>query len=115
MRRGEHGENWYDLLHANGEPLRRPERDPLHQAGARTGQVRERAGLPALTFHELRHSCASLLAAQGVPAHEIARLLGHSDVRLTLNTYTHAFDAGRRRVADKTDGIGGEIRPGTGD
>jgi integrase len=61
------------------------------------------AGLPALTFHELRHSCASLLAAQRIPAHEIARLLGHSDVRLTLQRYTHAFDEGRRRVADAMD------------
>ena len=65
----------------------------------------ERSGLPALTLRELRHSCESPLAAQGVPAHEIACLLGHSDVRLTLNTCTHAFDAGRPRVADTMDGL----------
>ena len=68
-------------------------------------KVLAQAGLPRLTFHELRHSCASLLAAQGVPPHEIARLLGHSDVRLTLNRYTHAFDEGRLRVADAMEGV----------
>lgn len=55
----------------------------------------------------MRYSCASILAAQGIPAHEIARLLGHSDVRLTLNTYIYATDAGRRRVADAMDGLFG--------
>jgi integrase len=70
-----------------------------------TQAVLRKAGLPMVTFHELRHSCASILAAQGIPAYEVSRLLGHSDVRLTLNTYTHAFDAGRRRVADAMDGL----------
>jgi integrase len=65
----------------------------------------ERANLPRLRFHELRHSCASLLIAQGYTADEVRRLLGHSDVRLTLNTYTHQFEASRRRVADAMDAI----------
>ena len=34
-----------------------------------------------------------------------ARLLGHADVRLTLNTYTHHFAEGRRRVADAMEGL----------
>lgn len=68
-----------------------------------TQQVLARAGLPKLRFHDLRDSCASLLAAQGLPAHEISRLLGHSDVRLTLNRYTHVFAAARRRAADAMD------------
>jgi len=63
------------------------------------------AGLPRLRFHDLRHSCASLLAAQGIPASDVARLLGHSDVRLTLNTYTHQFDEGRRRAAEAMESL----------
>jgi len=70
-----------------------------------TQQVLKDADLPRLTFHELRHSCGSLLAAQGVPDHEIARLLGHSDVRLTLNKYVHAYDEGRRRIAEAMDDL----------
>ncbi len=69
-----------------------------------------KAGLPKLTFHQLRHSCASLLIAQGLPAHEVSRLLGHSDVRLTLNTYTHHFAEARRRAADAMDDLFGGAR-----
>jgi len=58
------------------------------------------AGLPGMPFHSLRHSCASLLAAQGYSAFDVSRLLGHSDVRLTINTYTHEFAEGRRHLAD---------------
>ena len=68
-----------------------------------------RAGLERLRFHDLRHSCASLCAAQGLSAHDVSRLLGHADIRLTLNTYTHLFEEGRRRAADAMDGLfGGE-------
>ena len=49
----------------------------------------DRAGLPRLRFHDLRHGAASLLAAQEVPARVAMELLGHSDIRTTLNVYTH--------------------------
>lgn len=55
--------------------------------------------LPALSFHALRHSCASILLAQGVPVRDVAEILGHSDVRLTLSTYAHVIEAGRSRAA----------------
>jgi integrase len=61
--------------------------------------------LPALSFHGLRHSCASLLLAAGVPVRDVSELLGHSDVRLTLNTYAHVIDAGRSRTAGIMDGV----------
>lgn len=82
---------------ANGRPYDGPNVTRYAQ------RLLTRAGLPRLTFHELRHSCASLLAAQGIPAHEIARLLGHADARLTMNLYTHGYDEGRRRVAETMD------------
>lgn len=69
----------------------------------------DRAGLERLRFHDLRHSCASLCAAQGLSAHDVSRLLGHSDIRLTLNTYTHLFEEGRRRAADAMDGLFGGV------
>lgn len=49
----------------------------------------ERAGMPRLRFHDLRHSCATLLLVQGIPARVVADVLGHSEVSLTLNTYSH--------------------------
>ena len=48
-----------------------------------------RAGLPSIRFHDLRHSCASLLYAHGVSLKEIQEWLGHSDISTTSNIYTH--------------------------
>ena len=42
-----------------------------------------------IRFHDLRHSCASLLYANGVSLKEIQEWLGHSDINTTSNIYTH--------------------------
>ena len=42
-----------------------------------------------MRFHDLRHSCASLLLANGVPLKQIQEWLGHSDFAITANTYAH--------------------------
>jgi integrase len=46
-------------------------------------------GLKKIRFHDLRHSCASLLYANGVSLKEIQEWLGHSDISTTSNIYTH--------------------------
>ena len=43
--------------------------------------VRIRAGVPTLRFHDLRHTAVSLLLALGVPPHVVREIVGHSDVR----------------------------------
>ena len=48
-----------------------------------------RVGLPALRFHDLRHSAGSLLGADGVPVEVAKAILGHADVRLTLTRYRY--------------------------
>ena len=47
------------------------------------------AGLPRMRLHDLRHGCATLLLAQGVPARVVMEILGHSQISMTLNTYSH--------------------------
>lgn len=42
-----------------------------------------------MRFHDLRHSCASLLLANGVPLKQIQEWLGHSDFSTTANIYAH--------------------------
>jgi integrase len=50
-----------------------------------------RAGLPAFRFHDLRHTCATLLLREGVNPKYIQELLGHADISLTLNIYSHVL------------------------
>jgi len=60
----------------------------------------EKAGLPqGYSFHQLRHSFATAMLANGVQIHELSKWLGHRDINVTVNTYGHllpdAFDRGR--------------------
>jgi integrase len=61
------------------------------------------AGLPRQRFHDLRHGCASLLLAAGVPPRTIMGVLGHSQISLTLNTYSHLSPALEQDAADALD------------
>ena len=49
----------------------------------------QRHGIRKMRFHDLRHSCASLLLANGVPLKQIQEWLGHSDFSTTANIYAH--------------------------
>lgn len=49
------------------------------------------ANLPHIRIHDYRHSHASLLANEGINIQEIARRLGHSNVQITWNTYSHLY------------------------
>lgn len=61
------------------------------------------AGLPRQRFHDLRHACASLLLAQGVAPRVVMETLGHSQIALTMNTYSHVIPALGREAADRMD------------
>src|SRR5208282_5105379 len=52
-------------------------------------RILKRAGLPDIRFHDLRHSAASLLLALNVHPRVVMELLGHSQISLTMNTYSH--------------------------
>ena len=56
-----------------------------------------------LRVHDLRHTCASLLLAQGVDARTIMETLGHSTITMTLDTYAHVMGTTLRAAADRMD------------
>jgi integrase len=61
------------------------------------------AGVEPKRVHDLRHTCASLLLAQGVPLHEVSAILGHSSIRITNDVYGHFYDEERQKIADAMD------------
>jgi integrase len=63
-----------------------------------------RAGLPAeVRFHDLRHTCAALLIAQGAHPKAIQAHLGHSSIQVTMDRYGHLFPDALEQLADRLD------------
>ncbi|MDQ3447803.1 MAG: site-specific integrase, partial [Chloroflexota bacterium] len=65
----------------------------------------ERAGLPRVTFHSLRHACATLLIEQGEELTVVSRLLGHANLATTADVYAHLTKGMQQCAADRMDGI----------
>lgn len=63
------------------------------------------AKLPSMRIHDLRHTCASLLLAQGVAAKVVQEILGHSQIGLTLDTYSHLIPGLQSDAADKMNAL----------
>ena len=67
------------------------------------GLVEDRAGLPHISVHGLRHTFATMLNSEGVDIARISAELGHSNITTTFDTYTHVFggaSASSRGIAD---------------
>jgi integrase len=62
-----------------------------------------RADLPDIRFHDLRHTCATLLLSKGVHVKLVQELLGHSTLAVTLATNSHALPGMGDRLADTMD------------
>ena len=60
----------------------------------------KKAGLPEIRFHDLRHTCATLLLGRGVHPKLVQELLGHATIAMTLDTYSHYL----RSMGDQTAG-----------
>ncbi len=90
-----------------------PQRPRLHHRSRHTHPPPQRpprlpsliadAGLRPVRLHDLRHTAASLLLAQGVAARVVMELLGHSQIGITLNTYTHVDPELNRDAAERLE------------
>lgn len=60
--------------------------------------LRVAAGLGEMRFHDLRHSCVTLLLRLGVPPHIVQAIVGHADVQVTMAIYAHASLEDQRKA-----------------
>ncbi len=56
-------------------------------------RILKRVALPHIRFHDLRHTCATLLLSKGVHPKFVQELLGHATISITLDTYSHVIPA----------------------
>ncbi len=63
------------------------------------------AGVRQIRFHDMRHTCASLLLSRGVPARMVMDILGHSQISVTMNTYAHVMPAMQSEAAGHMDAL----------
>ncbi|TMQ89787.1 site-specific integrase [Actinomadura soli] len=71
------------------------------------GRIREAAGLKSMRFHDMRHTCISLLLALGVPPHIVRDVVGHSDIEVTMTIYAHtSLDDKRVALRKLGDALG---------
>ena len=64
-----------------------------------------RAGVRDARLHDARHTAATLMLAQGVPARVAMQVLGHSQIGLTLGTYSHVVPELARDAADRMGAV----------
>jgi integrase len=74
-----------------------PTRDVLNQLKA----LLAKAGLPEIRFHDLRHSSATMLLSMGVHPKIVQEILGHSQISMTMDTYSHVLPTMQKEAMSK--------------
>jgi integrase len=64
-----------------------------------------RTGLPNIRWHDLRHTCATLLLGRGVHPKMVQHLIGHASIQLTLDRYSHWIPSMGRHAAEGMDEV----------
>jgi integrase len=100
------GTSWHDndLVFPNGtgNPM-----NPSNLLRRSFQPLLERAGLPRIRFHDLRHTAATLLLSQGMHPKVVSEMLGHSDTGITLDLYSHVTPTMLQQAADAFDALFG--------
>ncbi|MHB8597500.1 MAG: tyrosine-type recombinase/integrase [Ktedonobacteraceae bacterium] len=102
-RRLKIGADWRDrdlvFCNRNGDYL-----DPSHIRG-RFHKLLRGANLPNVRFHDLRHSAATLLLSMGIHPKVVQEILGHSQISMTLDTYSHVLPSMQEEAMKKLDDL----------
>jgi integrase len=82
---------------------------PLHQTTLRRDflKILKRTGLPKIRFHDLRHTAATLMLNNRIPAIVVSKRLGHSKTSTTLDTYGHLIHT----IQDEAAEVMGDLLP----
>jgi integrase len=93
-----------------GNVLRRSYWKIIEAANRKEAEVAAKAErdpkpLPSIRFHDLRHTCATLLLLADVNVKVVSERLGHASVQLTLDTYSHVLPTMQERAAEKMNGF----------
>jgi len=107
QEKAEAGKGWVEtglvFTNAQGNPI------DASLVSKQFHQHLERAGLAQRRFHDLRHSCATLLLVQGVAPRVVMEVLGHSQIAMTMNTYSHVIPELQWQAARRMDALLREV------
>jgi integrase len=80
---------------------------PVHPTtlAARFRKLIVAASVPTIRFHDLRHTCATLLLGQGVHPKVVQERLGQTDIAMTMNLYSHVTANMQRQAAEQLDAV----------
>lgn len=81
---------------------------PIRKSGLRRRSFEpllKKAGLPRIRFHDLRHTAATLALQEGVHPKIVQEMLGHSQISITLDTYSHVLPSMQKEAAAKMDAL----------
>jgi integrase len=80
-------------------------RDPCYRCACPPDHTTTLTSLPDIRFHDLRHSAATLLLEKGIHPKIVSDMLGHSQVGITLNLYSHVTPTMQRQAAEAMDAL----------
>jgi integrase len=98
-----------DAWRATGQVVDRPDGSPVNPAtfSAEWSKFIRKKGLPRVRFHDLRHAHATLMLLQGVHPKIVSERLGHSNIGITLDIYSHVLPTMQSEAAQAFDDLFG--------
>ena len=98
------GEAWQDHDYVFCTPVG-THLSPGHDVLVQLKKLLKQAGLPDIRFHDLRHSTATLLLSKGVHPKIVQEILGHSEISMTMDTYSHVLPTMQKHAMDGLNDI----------
>jgi integrase len=71
----------------------------------RTTPLLKRTDLPRIRFHDLRHTCATLLLSKGTHPKIVQEMLGHANISMTMDTYSHILPDMQEKAVSAMDDV----------